>query len=158
MSPVATTTAAAAPGAGSAFSSSRNGLKNTGRSAAKKGDKVVGIDTHVLMVPSPTGPVPTPTPMPFTGVLGGALSRNVIIQDQAAAVEGSTASNMPAHFATVGPFQKRPSNQGSVYAGSAAVLINDKPAARSGDPALTCNDPQDAVNGTVIALGTVLFG
>jgi len=38
-----------------------------GKPAAKQGDLVVGIDTHIVMVPSPAGPVPTATPMPFSG-------------------------------------------------------------------------------------------
>ena len=130
----------------------------SGRSAAKQGDKVVGVDTHVLLVPSPTGPVPTPTSMPFGGVLDGGLSADVVIEGKAAAVKGSTATNAPAHVPTVGPFQKPPSNRGTVTTGSGAVLINGKSAARNGDPALTCNDPADAPNGTVVAAGTVLMG
>ena len=96
--------------------------------------------------------------MPFTGKLDGALSGDVVIEGQAAAVKGSTASNTPAHVPTAGPFQKPPSNKGTVDAGSATVLINGKPAARSGDAALTCNDPGDAPNGTILAAGTVLVG
>jgi uncharacterized Zn-binding protein involved in type VI secretion len=38
------------------------------------------------------------------------------------------------------------------------VLINGKPAARMGDPAMTCNDPADLPAGTVVAAGTVLVG
>jgi uncharacterized Zn-binding protein involved in type VI secretion len=129
-----------------------------GSPAAKQGDKVVGLDTHVLMVPSPGGPVPTPTPMPFSGVLDGALSSDVLVENQPAAVHGSTASNGPAHVPTAGPFQKPPSNQGTVNAGSDTVLINDKPAARHGDTALTCNDPGDAPNGSIVAGGSVLVG
>lgn len=126
--------------------------------AAKQGDQVVGMDTHVLMVPSPAGPVPTPTPMPFCGALDGALSADVVIEGKAAAVEGSTASNTPAHVPAAGPFQKPPSNRGTVNAGSGSVLINGKPAARNGDPAITCNDPADAPNGTIIAAGSVVVG
>jgi uncharacterized Zn-binding protein involved in type VI secretion len=129
-----------------------------GMPAAKQGDKVVGVDTHVLMVPSPGGPVPTPTPMPFAGTLDGALSADVVVDNLAAATEGSTASNTPAHVPAAGPFQKPPSNKGTVNAGSATVLINNKPAARSGDTAMTCNDPADAPNGTIVASGTVLVG
>ena len=129
-----------------------------GKPAAKQGNKVAGVDTHVLLVLSPTGPVPTPTPMPFGGALDGALSTDVVIEGKAAAVKGSTATNAPAHVPTVGPFQNPPSNRGTVTTGSAAVFINGKPAARNGDPALTCNDPADAPNGTVIAAGTVLMG
>ena len=81
-----------------------------------------------------------------------------MIEGKPAAVEGSTATNAPAHVPTAGPFQKPPSNRGTVNTGSAAVLINGKPAARNGDSALTCNDPADAPNGTVVAAGTVLMG
>ncbi len=126
--------------------------------AAKQGDRVVGTDTHILMVPSPGGPLPTPTQMPFSGILDGGLSSDVVIEHQPAAVQGSTASNTPAHVPTAGPFQKSPANKGTIHAGSSTVLINNKPAARGGDTALTCNDPGDAPNGTVIASGTVLAG
>jgi uncharacterized Zn-binding protein involved in type VI secretion len=129
-----------------------------GQPAAKRGDKIVGTDTHILMVPSPGGPVPTPTPMPFSGTLDGALSGDVVVENHPAAVKGSTASNTPAHVPTAGPFQKQPSNKATVNAGSATVLINNKPAARNGNTALTCNDPGDAPNGTVIASGSVLVG
>jgi len=126
--------------------------------AAKQGDTVTGTDTHVLMVPTPTGPVPTPTPMPFCGVLADGLSPDVLIEALAAATMGSVAINTPPHVPAAGPFQKAPSNQGTIEAGSASVLINDKPAARGGDPAVTCNDPCDAPQGTVIASSTVLIG
>jgi uncharacterized Zn-binding protein involved in type VI secretion len=129
-----------------------------GQPAAKQGDKIVGTDTHILMVPSPGGPVPTPTPMPFLGQLDGSLSADVVIDSEPAATRGSTASNAPAHVPTAGPFRSPPSNKGTVNAGSATVLINGKPAARCGDTALTCNDPADAPNGTIVATGTVLVG
>ena len=129
-----------------------------GQPAAKQGDTIVGLDTHVVLVPSPAGPVPTPTPMPFRGQLDGGLSGDVVIEGQAAAVKGSTASNSPAHVPAAGPFQKPPSNKGTVDAGSATVLVNGKAAARAGDAALTCNDPGDAPNGTVTAAGSVLVG
>ncbi len=64
--------------------------------AAKQGDKVMGQDTHIIMVPSPGGPVPTPTPMPFAGTITGGCSPNVLIQNMPAAVVGSTANNEPA--------------------------------------------------------------
>jgi len=126
--------------------------------AAKQGDRITGTDTHILMVPAPGGPVPTPTPMPFAGILDGALSADVVIEDMAAAVVGSTATNTPAHVPAAGPFQAPPSDKGTVQHGSATVLINDKPAARNGDPAMTCNDPADAPVGTVVAAGSVHCG
>ena len=42
-----------------------------------------------------------------------------------------------------GPFQKPPANHATIQVGSGTVFINGKPAARNGDPALTCNDPAD---------------
>ena len=129
-----------------------------GMPAAKQGDRVMATDTHIQMVPSPGGPVPTPIPGPFMGLLDGALSTDVHIDGKPAAVVGSTATNTPAHIPAAGPFQKPPSNQGKVIAGSATVRVNGKPLARHGDAALTCNDPADLPAGTVIASGTVLIG
>jgi uncharacterized Zn-binding protein involved in type VI secretion len=129
-----------------------------GKPAAKKGDQVVGIDTHIVMVPAPSGQVPTPMPNPFNGKITGKLSKNVLIQKKPAAVKGSTAENSPKHIATGGNFQQDPSNKGTIKKGSSKVLINNKEAAHSGDPVETCNDPQDAENGKVIATGTVLIG
>jgi uncharacterized Zn-binding protein involved in type VI secretion len=129
-----------------------------GQPAAKKGDSVIGMDTHVLLVPSPAGPVPTPTPMPFVGALDGALSTTTFVQGQCAATASSTASNAPAHLPTAGPFQRPPSNKATIDGGSATVFIGGKPAARSGDAAVTCNDPSDAAKGTIVARGTVFVG
>lgn len=125
---------------------------------AKQGDKVVGIDTHVIMVPSPGGPVPTPTPMPFSGQLTASLKSSVLIEHKPAATKGSVATNAPAHVPAGGPFQKPPSNQGTVDEGSGTVLIEHDEAARMGDAVKTCNDPEDAPNGVIIATGTVLIG
>lgn len=126
--------------------------------AAKKGDRIVGTDIHILMVSSPGGPVPTPTPMPFTGVIDGDLSADIQVEDQPLALQGSTASNTPEHLPAAGPFQKSPTNKATIQMGSATVVANDKPVARLGDTALTCNDPADLPNGTVVASGTVLVG
>jgi uncharacterized Zn-binding protein involved in type VI secretion len=124
---------------------------------AKQGDKIIATDTHIVMIPSPAGPVPTPMPMPFNGTLADALSPDVQFEDKAAAVQGSKAKNVP-HVPAGGPFQKPPSNEATIQMGSPKVLINDKQAARNGDVALTCNDPADAPLGTVMAQGTVLVG
>jgi uncharacterized Zn-binding protein involved in type VI secretion len=126
--------------------------------AAKQGDKVLGNDIHIIMIPSPGGPVPTPTPMPFTGTITGGCSPDVLIEGKPAAVTGSTVTNAPAHLPTGGPFQIPPTNQGTILVGSATVLINNKPAARTGDKVNTCNDPAPAPNGTVQAVSTVLIG
>lgn len=118
---------------------------------------MTGTDTHILMIPSPGGPVPTPTSMPFQGKLDGALSGDVIIENEPAATAGSEASGTP-HVPAGGPFQKQPANKGTVQTGSPTVLVNNKPMTRDGDPVLTCNDPADAPKGTIIASGSVLVG
>jgi uncharacterized Zn-binding protein involved in type VI secretion len=129
-----------------------------GQPAAKQGDQVIGTDIHIVMIPSPGGPVPTPLPNPFSGKLDGQLSSDVNIEGKAAAVKGSTATNSPSHVAQGGTFQKPPSNSGTVQMGSATVNINGKPAARSGDPVMTCNDPADAPVASIVATGQVLIG
>ena len=129
-----------------------------GQPAAKQGDQILATDTHIVLIPSPGGPVPTPLPHPFTGMIDGNLSANVKIMGMPAATVGSTATNTPPHIPQGGPFQIPPTNQGQITMGSATVMINGKPAARSGDTAMTCNDPAPAPVGTVMATGRVMIG
>jgi uncharacterized Zn-binding protein involved in type VI secretion len=130
-----------------------------GQPAAKQGDQVTATDTHIILVPAAAGaPVPTPTPLPFTGLLQSNLSTNVKIMNMPAASVGSIANNTPPHIPIGGSFSKPPANIGQIMNGSATVFINGKPAARNGDPAMTCNDPVDLPAGTVVASGTVLIG
>jgi uncharacterized Zn-binding protein involved in type VI secretion len=127
-----------------------------GQPAAKQGDRVTAIDTHIVV----TTQGPAAFPHPFAGVLSGGLSTDVKISGAPAATVGSTADNTPPHLPTTPgtAFQRPPTNKGTIQAGSPTVLINGKPAARNGDKALTCNDPADLPVGTVIATGTVLIG
>ena len=118
----------------------------------------MGVDTHIVLVPTPGGPAPTPVPMPFSGKLSQALSATTFVDNEAAAVKGSVAQNQPQHVPTGGPFETPPSNRGEIQTGSATVHIDNKAVARAGDAALTCNDPADAPNGVVIAQGTVFAG
>lgn len=130
-----------------------------GAPAAKQGDSVVGVDTHIFLIPAAAGaPVPTPLPSPFNGLLQLNLSTNVLIMGMPAATVGSIAVNMPPHLPQGGPFSKPPTNQGEIIMGSVTVLINGKGAARAGDPARTCNDPVDLPVGSVVAVGTVMIG
>ncbi len=129
-----------------------------GMPAAKQGDMITAVDTHIYLIPSPGGAVPTPLPSPFNGPLTLNLSPDVRIGGLPAATVGSGAINTPPHLPQGGPFQRPPSNQGEIMTGSATVRINGKPAARNGDTARTCNDPADLPIGTVIAAGTVLIG
>lgn len=130
-----------------------------GAPAAKQGDAVIGVDTHVVLVPAVT-PVPTPLPHPFSGTLTGGLAATVKIAGAAAATQDSTADNSPPHIPTPpgASFQKPPANRGTVAMGSATVKIGGKPAARAGDTVRTCNDPADLPVGSIVAAGTVMVG
>jgi uncharacterized Zn-binding protein involved in type VI secretion len=131
---------------------------NMGQPGAKRGDRVVGVDTHIVMIPSASGAVPTPVSMPYSGQLSAGLSAVVRIDEEPAATKGSKAMQSAPHVPSGGPFQRPPSNEARVDEGSATVLIDDKPAARAGDVAITCNDPDDAPRGRVVASGTVVIG
>jgi len=129
--------------------------------AAKQDDKIVAVDTHIVMVPAAAGaPVPTPVPgHPFNGSIDAALSTDVFIQRKAAAVKGSTATNMPSHIPMGGPrFQTPPTNKGTIEMGSSTVFINGKAAARNGDAASTCDDVDPSPKGKVVAVSSVLIG
>ena len=131
-----------------------------GMPAAKQGDQIVATDIHIVMVPSPGGPVPTPLPHPFVGIVDNGLSSDVKIMGLPAATVDSTATNTPGHIPTPPgtSFQKPPANRATIKIGSPTVRINGKMVARNGDMALTCNDPSDLPVGTVIAAATVNIG
>ncbi len=121
---------------------------------------IQATDIHIVMVPTPGGPVPTPTPgHPFNGILDGGLSSDVNVMGMPVATVGSTANNQPPHIPIGGPsFQIPPTNQATIIMGSGTVFANSKPVARNGDTANTCNDPAPMPVGTVIAAGTVMVG
>jgi len=129
-----------------------------GMIAAKAGDKVQAIDTHIVLIPTPVGPIPTPLPSPFNGIINSGVSKNVKIMGRQAATLGSKATNVPSHIPVGGSFMIPPTNQATIIQGSTTVFINRKPATRTGDRALTCNDPVPLPIGTVIAVGTVFIG
>jgi len=129
--------------------------------AAKQGDQVVAVDTHIVLVPAPPGPpVPTPLPHPFSGIIQGGCSVDVKINGTPAATVGSTAQNTPPHIMTPPgtSFVIPPTNQATIMMGSMTVMINKKPAARAGDTAMTCNDPAPMPVGKVVAVSTVMIG
>ena len=128
--------------------------------AAKQNDQIVAVDTHIVMVPSATGPVPTPLPHPFNGIIDGNLSSDVYIMGLPAATVDSTATNQPSHIPTPPgtSFQTPPGNKGTIMLGSSTVYINKKGAARAGDQARTCADPVPNTSAKVVASGTVMIG
>lgn len=132
-----------------------------GMPAARQTDQVVATDIHIVLVPSPGGPVPTPLPHPFSGTLQSNVATTVLVGGLPAAVVGSVAINAPPHLPTPPgtSFTIPPRNQGIVATGSATVLIGGRPAARQGDSVATCNDPVDVPVGTITTgAPTVLIG
>lgn len=119
---------------------------------------VQSVDIHIIMVPTPGGPVPTPLPNPFVGTITSGTSPNVKIEGMAAATVNSMATNNPPHIPAGGSFMNPPSNQGTVMMGSMSVMINGNPAARMGDMVKTCNDPVDLPTGTIICSSRVMIG
>jgi len=100
--------------------------------AAKQNDQIVGIDVHIVMIPSPGGPIPTPLPHPFVGMIDGDTESTVKIMGQPAAVVGSTASAQPPHIPQGGPFQKAPANKSKIMMGSPNVMIGSGSGSGSG--------------------------
>lgn len=132
-----------------------------GQPAATTTSQVVGVDLHVVMVPTPGGPVPTPLPHPFSGAIQTGTATTVLVGGLPAATQDSVALNQPPHLPTPPgvSFQTPPSNQGAVLTASATVLIGGKGAARVGDHVRTCNDPVDQPVGVVVGpVGTVMIG
>lgn len=127
-----------------------------GSPAAKQGDKIQATDNHLIQPPG-TAP-PFIAPHSFMGTIDGQLSSDVNIEGRPAAVVGSEATNTPPHIPSGGTFVNPPQNKGKIIQGSFSVMINGKPAARSGDIAKTCNDPVDLPVGTVQAQSTVNMG
>jgi len=94
--------------------------------AAKLGDQVVGVDIHIILVPTPGGPVPTPLPHPFAGKIMGGCSSSVLIEGKPAATVSSTANAVPPHIpSSPASFQAPPTNQATIMMGSPNVLIGN---------------------------------
>jgi len=127
-----------------------------GPPAARQGDRITAVDTHLIQPPGTAPPVPVPHP--FNGIIDSGVSHNVTIGGAFAATVDSTATNTPPHIPIGGTFVAPPTNKATIIAGSTTVTINGKPAARAGDQARTCNDPVELPVGTVAAAGQVFIG
>lgn len=132
-----------------------------GNPAATMNSQVMATDTHIVLVPTPGGPMPTPLPHVFSGAIMGATVPTVNIGGQAAATQDSIAFNNPPHIAMPPgvSFQMPPNNQGKVILASMTVFVGGKGLARVGDMVETCNDPAPLPVGTITgAVGTVFAG
>lgn len=124
---------------------------------AKRGDRIVGLDTHVVLVKEQGGS-PSPMQFPFSGTIERGVSETVFVDNEGAALVGSEAHNVPGHVPVGGSFRKPPTNCASVSAGSETVFVDNVGVGRAADAARCCNDPCDADTGHVVAGGSVYAG
>lgn len=132
-----------------------------GQPTAHQNSMVVGVDTHMVMVPTPGGPVPVPLPHPFAGAIQSGTVSTVKIGGQPAATKDSIAKNNPPHIPTPPgvSFQSPPDNEGKVFIGSSTVKAGGKALARLGDKVETCNFPSPMPVSTIVSGAvTVLTG
>lgn len=128
-----------------------------GQPAVVMGDKISGAcSVHQIPNPSSGAPQPAP-PMPFSATLTQGLSTKVQIGGKAAAIVGSSGYNTPPHVGLhpSDPCMVPTSQTGRITVGSTSVLIEGKPAARSGDACMMCAGVPGQLVGSAT---TVLIG
>ena len=134
-----------------------SGVCAEGKQMAAQDDRVMGMDVHIMVIPSGPGTTTVPLPHPFMGKLDDGLSDDVIIGDKKAALKGSKARHDDSmHLQLPGTikFQNNPKKDGEITGGtSPTVKINGKEAAVIGSLVTTCNDIGARNNSTVIAAG-----
>jgi uncharacterized Zn-binding protein involved in type VI secretion len=127
-----------------------------GTPAAVMGDRINAV-CAIHLLPGPLGaPMPSP-PLPFSAPLLQGLATKVLIAGKPAAVAGSSGFNTPPHVGLhpSDPFMVPPQQRGTVVMGSTTVLIEGKPAARTGSPCTVCAGLPGQLAGTA---ATVLIG
>jgi uncharacterized Zn-binding protein involved in type VI secretion len=121
------------------------------------GDRITGI-CAIHQIPNPASGAPQPgPPLPFSAPVLQGVATTVMFSGKPAAVVGSSGYNTPPH---VGLHPSDPSmvptNQvGTVTAGSSTVLIEGRPAARTGSACTMCAGLPGQLVGTA---ATVLIG
>ena len=127
---------------------------------AKRGDRVVGVDTHVVLVPGPAGPTPTPTPHSFEGRIDERSDATVFVDDASVALQGASAEAACPHVPIGGAFARAPSNRATLTGGSGRVFAEDRAIARGIDAATSCDDfgAEDNANVVVDATASVFAG
>lgn len=121
-----------------------------GEPAAVMGDQVIGT-CMIHLIPNPTSGVPQPgTPFPFSAPLVQSVAASVLIGGKPAVVMGSTGYNTPPHVGLhpADPFVVPTTQIGSVVAGSATVLLENRPAAKTGSACVMCGGAPGQLVGT----------
>ena len=137
--------------------SGSKGVAAEGKQIAVEDDKVMGMDTHIMVVPAGNTTTTVPLPHPFIGKLKDKLAKDVTIKDKKCAVKDSVAKHDDSmHMQLPGTikFQNNPKKEGKVTGGtSSKVKIEGKEAAVIGSQVSTCNDMGMQNNSTIIAMG-----
>ena len=114
--------------------------------ALKHMDMMTGFDTHIVLIPSPAGPIPTPLPHPYVGMLmdpmdyAPVVGATVLINGVPRANAGTAGIAFVPHIPMGGPFLKPPSNESEMFMGSSTVLVEGEPQSFATCPALSCQD------------------
>ena len=117
-----------------------------GPPALKHLDLVMGLDTHIILIPTPAGPIPTPIPHPHIGFLFDPLDyvpmmgATVKVNGLPRAVAGTPGQALPPHIPMGGPFAKPPTNESEMFMGSKTVHADGEPLSYAGLPVLSCQD------------------
>jgi len=138
--------------------SGTKGVATEGKQIAVQGDKVMGFDTHIMVIPAGPSTATVPLPHPFIGKINDKVSDNVKIKDKGVATKGSKAKHDDSmHMQLPGTikFQNNPKKEGEVTGGTGSkVKVNGKEVAVIGSQVTTCNDVGMQNNSTIIAVGT----
>ena len=133
------------------------GVTAKGKQVAKQNDRVVGFDTHIMVIPAGTGTANVPLPHPFIGQIKGKVSSNVKMGYKGVATKGSVARHDDSmHLQLPGTIQflNNPKKEGEVTGGTIGeVKVNGKEVAVVGSLVTTCNDVGMRDNSTIVALG-----
>jgi uncharacterized Zn-binding protein involved in type VI secretion len=121
------------------------------------GDRVTGT-CAIHLIPNPASGIPQPgPPVPFSAPLLQGLATRVLIAGKPAAVTGASGLNTPPHVGLhpADPFFLPMAEMGTIVGGSATVLIEGRPAAKTGSPCTICAGIPGVLTGTA---ATVLIG
>src|SRR5437773_79102 len=136
--------------------------------AAKQGDLVIGVDMHMVMVPTPTGPIKVPMPHLFTGVVfdplgmaiaaasvgfgvgGGVLINGSPVANTGTEVRGFAHIPTPPGIAFAPDDQ--PDNRGTIVTGSKTVSMGGSSCGRLTSLVSTCNFPLNLPTSTCMAV------
>lgn len=110
-----------------------------GTPAAVMGDRIQATCVGHQIPAAAGAPAPAP-PMPFSAPLIQNLATKVTIGGKPAAVVGSAGLNNPPHVGlhASDPHMAPPMQRGTVTQGSPTVMIEGKPAARTGSMCTVC--------------------